>query len=77
MEKTDQQAHKYMITLFPGGSDGKESACNARDLGSILGGEEPLEEGMTTHSSSLAWRIPMDRGAGRLQSMGPKRVEHD
>ena len=42
-----------------------------------LGGEEPLEEGMTTHSSSLAWRIPMDRGAGRLQSMGTKRVEHD
>ena len=42
-----------------------------------LGWKDPLEEGMTTHSSSLAWRIPMDRGAGRLQSMGPKRVEHD
>ena len=27
-----------------------------------LGGEDPLEEGMTTHSSSLAWRIPTDRG---------------
>ena len=33
----DQQAHKYMITLFPSGSVGKESACNARDLGSIPG----------------------------------------
>ena len=28
-----------------------------------LGGEDPLEEGMATHSSSPAWRIPMDRGA--------------
>ena len=28
-----------------------------------LGWEDPLEEGMTTHSSILAWRIPMDRGA--------------
>ena len=86
---------------FPGGSDGKESACNAGDLGSIpglgsspgegidypvqyswaslvaqtvksppamretwvrfLGCEDPLEEGMATHSSILAWRIPMDR----------------
>ena len=30
-----------------------------------LGGEDPLEEGMATHSSFLAWRIPMDRGAWR------------
>ena len=28
-----------------------------------LGGEDPMEEGMGTHSSILAWRIPMDRGA--------------
>ena len=41
---------------FPGGPDGKESACNAGDLG----WEDPLEEGMTTHSSILTWRIPMD-----------------
>ena len=30
-----------------------------------LGWEDPLKEGMTTHSSILAWRIPMDRGAWR------------
>ena len=42
---------------FPGGSDGKESACSVGDLG----WEDPLEEGMATHSSILAWRIPMDR----------------
>ena len=88
---------------FPGGSAGKESACNAGDPGSIpglgrspgeeigyplhyswaslvaqlvknppamretwvqsLGWEDPLEEGMATQSSILAWRIPLDRGA--------------
>ena len=37
---------------FLGSSDGKESACNAKDSGSIPG-EEPLEEEMATHSSSL------------------------
>ena len=48
---------------FPGGSNGKESACNVGHLGSIPSWEDPLEEGMATHSSILAWRIPMDRGA--------------
>ena len=43
---------------FFGDSDGKESACNVGDLGSILGWEDPLEEGMVTHSSILAQRIP-------------------
>ena len=43
---------------FPGVSDGKESACNAGDLD----WEDPLEKGKATHSSILAWRIPMDRG---------------
>ena len=42
-----------------------------------LGWENPLEEEMATHSSILAWRIPMDRGAGGLQSMGLQRVGHD
>ena len=51
------------ILGFSGGSDGKESACSAGDLGSIPGWEEPLEKDMATHSSILAWRIPMDRGA--------------
>ena len=47
---------------FAGGSDGKESACHAGDLGLIPGWEDPLEEGMATHSSILAWRISMDIG---------------
>ena len=49
--------------VFPGNSVGKESTCNAGDKGLIPGQEDPLEEGMATHSSILAWRIPMDRGA--------------
>ena len=48
----------YPSSTFPAGSDSKESACNAGDLGSIPGGEDPLEKGMATHSSILAWRIP-------------------
>ena len=39
--------------------------------------EDPLEEGMATHSSILAWRIPMDRGAWQAQSMGLQKIRHD
>ena len=42
-----------------------------------LGWEDALEGGMVTHSSILAWRIPMDRGVWPLQSMGSQRVNHD
>ena len=42
-----------------------------------LGWEDPLEEGMATHSSILAWRIPMDRGAWRAYSPWGHRVGHD
>ncbi|KAI4549847.1 hypothetical protein MG293_002177 [Ovis ammon polii] len=47
-----------MYRSFPGGSDSKESACNAEDLESSLGQEDPLEKEMATHSSTLAWKIP-------------------
>ena len=43
---------------FPGGSVSKESICNAGDSGLIPCREDPLEKGMATHSSVLAWRIP-------------------
>ena len=42
-----------------------------------LGWEDPLEKEMTTHSSTLAWRIPRKEEPGRLQSMGLQRVGHD
>ena len=46
-------------------SDGKESACSAGDPNSMLGWEDLLEKEMAAHSSILARRIPMDRGAWR------------
>ena len=93
---------------FPGGSDGKESACNAGDLGLIPGlgrspglgfpgralknppanagrhkrcefdpwvRKIPWREG--THSSILAWRIPLTEESGRLQPIGSYRVGHN
>ena len=42
-----------------------------------LGWEVPLEEGMATHSTILAWRIPWTEEPGRLQSKGSQRVGHD
>ena len=42
-----------------------------------LGWEDPLEKGMATHSSILAWRITWTEEPGRLQSIGSQRVRHD
>jgi len=47
-----------LVLSFPCGSDGKESDCNVGDPGLISGQEDPLENGMATYSSNLAWRIP-------------------
>ena len=41
------------------------------------GQEDPLEKGMATHSSVLAWRFPWTEEPGRLQSMVLRRVRHD
>ena len=46
------------ITDFPGGSDSEASAYDAGDRVRFLGGEDPLEKEMATHSSTLAWKIP-------------------
>ena len=61
--------------ISPGGSSGKESACNAGDLGSIPGSGRSPEKGMATHSSILAWEIPRREEPGGLQSMGLKELE--
>ena len=42
-----------------------------------LGWEDPLEEGMVTHSNILAWRIPLAEEPGGLQSIGSHRVGHN
>ena len=43
----------------------------------LLSQEDPLKEGMATHSSILAWRIPWREEPGRLQFIGSQRVGHD
>ena len=56
---------------FTGGSDGKESTCNAGDLGSIPGLGRSPDEGNGTHSSALVWKIPWtEEPWGCLHSMG-------
>ena len=42
-----------------------------------LGQEDPLEEGMATHLSILAWKIPLIEESDRLQSVGSQRVGYD
>ena len=60
--------HKYMCLClermdFPGGLDGKESACNAGDLGSIPGSERSPREGNGNPLQYSCLENPMDRGA--------------
>ena len=62
---------------LPCGSAGKESACNAGDLGLIPGWGRSPEKEMATHCSILAWRIPWTEEPAGLQSMGLQRVGHD
>ena len=62
---------------FPGGSDSKESACNAGDLGLIPGLGISPGEGYGYQFSVLAGNIPWTEELGRLQSMGLQKVGHD
>ena len=65
---------------MPNGSAGKESTCNAGDVGdvgSIPGSGKSPREGNATHSSILAWRISWTEESGGLQCMGSQRVGHD
>ena len=53
------------------------NAGDVRDPDLIPGLEDPLEKGIATRSSILAWRIPWTEEPGRLQSMGLQRVGHE
>ena len=70
----------YSQLGFPGGTSGKEPTCQCRrpkgHRVQSLGQEDPLEEGMATHSSILAWIIPWTEEPGGLQSIGSQRVGH-
>ena len=59
------------------GSNGKESACNGGDPGSIPGLGRPPEKGMATYFNILAWRIPWIEEPGGLQFAGSQRVRHN
>ena len=64
------------FTGFPGGLVGTESACYVGQQEmwvQSLGWEDPLEEGIASHSSNLAWRIPWTEEPGRLQSTGSQK----
>ena len=63
-----------------GGANGKQSACQCRRLksrGFDLSLEDPLENGMATHTSILVWKIQWAEEPHMLQSMRPQRVGHD
>ena len=62
---------------FPGGSDDKESTYNAGYLGLLPGSVRSPGEGIATHSSILAWRIPWTEEPGGLQPMGLQTVGLD
>ena len=61
---------------FSSGADGKESAAMQEARVESLSQEDPLEKGMATHSSILAWRIPWTEEPGGLQSTEFQRVVH-
>ena len=60
---------------FPGGSGGKESACNAGDPGLIPGSRRSLGEGNGTHSSILAWRSTWTEEPGCRSPWGCKESD--
>ena len=55
----------------------KKSTCNAGDPVQSLGQEDPLEKGMATYSSILAWRIPWTEEPEGLLSRGSQRIGHN
>ena len=70
-----QMAKKYMKRCST--SDGKESPCNAGDLGLIPGSAKFSGEGNGNPLQFLAWRIPWTEKSGSLQCIGSQRVRHD
>ena len=74
---SDPVPHVIACYYFPGGSDGKESACIVRDLGSIPGSGRYPGEGNGYPVQYSCLENPMDRGAWGLLSMGWQRIRHD
>ena len=72
--KRTENVSPYMCVYmgFLDGSDVKNLPAMWETQVQSLGWEDPLEKGMATHSSILAWRIPWTEEPGRLQSMGSR-----
>ena len=68
---------KYIHQNFPVAQTVKKLPVRQETRVQSLDWEVPLEKGMATHSSILAWRIPWTEKPGGLQSMGSQRVGHD
>ena len=66
-----QLSQSYIPTTL----SGKESICQAGDVGSSLGREDALEKEMATHSSIIAWEIPWTEETGGLQSRGSPKSQ--
>ena len=78
---TEMGRHPYtvlkVLLIVRGSSDGKESACNAGDSGSVFISGRSAGEGKATHANILAWEIPWTEEPGRLLPMVSQRVRHD
>ena len=72
-----QKQHVASYQGFPAGSAVKNLPAMQETWVLSLVGEDPLEEGMATHSSILDWRIPRTEESGWLQSKRSQRVRHD
>ena len=80
LKRLSMYTHTYGEDWVPWWLSREESACQCsrhRRRVRSLGWEDLLEEGMATHSSILAWRVPWTEEPGGLQSMGLQRVRQD
>ena len=80
--ETAQQESSFFLFFFPqiplvGAQTVQNPPALQETRVRSLGQEDPLEEGVATHSSILAWRIPWTEEPGGLQSTGSQRVGHD
>ena len=80
MWKKEEVSHCCYVLGFPCGAVVQNPSTNEETQETwvrSLGREDPLEEEMATHSSTLAWKIPWTEQPGGLQSPGSQRAGHD
>ena len=80
LKRLSSSSSSSRLTGFPGGSKVKNLSVvqeTQETWVQSLGQEDPLEEEMAPHSSSLAWKIPWTEEPGGLQSLGSQRATHN